>query len=81
MLTPFIEVEDEEERDWLTERLFERDQNGELGRGFFCGNGREAIREAHQTTSKSEQRDRQEEDWPIPTSVVRRDDSPVRWEL
>ena len=36
------------------------------------------MREAHQTTSESEQRDRQEEDWSILTSMERRDDGPVR---
>ena len=65
-------------RDWLSERPFERETNGGFGRGFFHGNERGAVRETHQTTSKSEQRDRQEEDWSIPASVERRDDSPVR---
>ena len=65
----------------MNERPFDRDQNRGAGRGFLCGNGRGAIREIHRTTSKSEQRDRQEEDWSIPASVARRDDSPVRWEL
>ena len=65
-------------RDWLSERPFERETNGGSGRGFFHGNGRGAVREAHQTTSKSEQRDRQEEDWSIVASIERRDDSPVR---
>ena len=41
-------------------------------------NGRGTVREASQTTSKSEQRDRQEEDWSILASIERRDDSPVR---
>ena len=67
-----------EGRDWLSERPFERETNGGLGRGFFCGNGRGAVRETHWTTSKGEQRDRQEEDWSIPASIERRDDSPVR---
>ena len=65
-------------RDWLSERPFERETNGGSGRGFFHGNGRGAVREAHWTTSKSEQRDRQEEDWSILASIERRDDSPVR---
>ena len=53
-------------RDWLSERPVERETNGGSGRGFFCGNRRGTTREVHQTTSKSEQRDRQEEDWSIP---------------
>ena len=65
-------------KDWLSERPFERETNGGYGRGFFCGNGRGAVREAHWTTSKSEQRDRQEEDWSILASIERREDSPVR---
>ena len=65
-------------RDWLSERPFQRETNGGSGRGLFCGNGRSTVREAHQTTSKSEQRDRQEEDWSILASIERRDDSPVR---
>ena len=65
-------------RDWLSGRPFERETNGGFGRGFFHGNGRGAVREAHQTTSESEQRDRQEEDWSIPASIERRDDSPAR---
>ena len=52
--------------------------NGGFGRGSFCGNGRGAVSEKHQTTSKSDQRDRQEEEWSIPASVERRDNSPVR---
>ena len=39
-------------RDWLSERPFERETNGGSGRGFFHGNGRGAVREVHQTTSK-----------------------------
>ena len=62
----------------MNERPFEREQNGGLGRGFFHGNGRGPVREAHWTASESEQRDRQEEDWSIPMGVERRDDSPVR---
>ena len=62
----------------MTERPFERETNGGFGRGFFHGNGRGTVREACWTTSKSEQRDRQEEDWSIPASIERRDDSPVR---
>ena len=62
----------------MNERPFERESNGGFGRGFFHGNVRGAVREACQTTSKSEQRGRQEEDWSIPASVERRDDSPVR---
>ena len=65
-------------RDWMGERPFERETNGGSGSGFFHGNGRGAVREAHWTTSESEQRDRQEEDWSIPASIERRDDSPVR---
>ena len=65
-------------RDWLSERPFERETNGGFGRGFLCGNGRGAVREAHRTTSKSKQRDRQEEDWSIPASIERRDNRPMR---
>ena len=65
-------------RDWLSERPFERETNGGSGRGFFHGNGRGTTREVHQTTSKSEQRNRQEEDWSILASVEGRDNSPVR---
>ena len=65
-------------RDWLSERPFERKTNGGFGRGFFHGNGRGAVREACWTTFKSEQRDRQEEDWSILASIERREDSPVR---
>ena len=50
-------------RDWLSERPFEREPNGGFGRGFSHGNGREAIRESHQTAYEREQRDRQEEEW------------------
>ena len=39
-------------RDWLSERPFERETSGGSGRGFFHGNGRSAVREAHWTTSK-----------------------------
>ena len=62
----------------MSERPFERETNGGFGRGFFHGNGRGAVREACRTTSESEQRDRQEEDWSILASIERRDDSPVR---
>ena len=62
----------------MSERPFERETNGGSGRGFFHGNGRGTAREVHQTTSKSEQRDRQEEDWSIPASVEGRDNSPER---
>ena len=55
-------------RDWLSERPFERETNGGFG-GFFCGNGRGAVRETCQTTSECEQRDRQEEVWSILASV------------
>ena len=65
-------------RDWLSERPFERETSGGSGRGFFHGNRRGTTREVHQTTSKSEQRDRQEEDWSIPASIEGRDNSPVR---
>ena len=65
----------------MSERPFERESNGGFGRCFLHGNGRGAVRETYQTTSKSEQRDRQEEDWSIPASVERRNDSPVRQEL
>ena len=57
-------------RDWLSERPFERETNGGPGRG--------TAREVHQTTSESEQRDRQEEDWSTPASIEGRDNSPVR---
>ena len=62
----------------MSERPFEREMNGGFGRGFFHGNGRGAVRETCQTTSKSKQRDRQEEDWTILASIERRDDSLVR---
>ena len=65
-------------RDWLSERPFERETNGGSGRGFFCRNGRGTAREVHWTTSESEQRDRQEEDWSILASIEGRDNSPVR---
>ena len=65
-------------RDWLSKRPFERETNGGSGRGFFHGNRRGTTREVHQTTSESEQRDRQEEDWSIPASIEGRDNSPVR---
>ena len=65
-------------RDWLSERPFERETNGGFRRGFFHGNGRGAVSETHRTTSESEQRDRQEEEWSIPASMKRRDDSPSR---
>ena len=65
----------------MNERPFDRDQNRGTGRSFLHGNGREVIKEIHRTTSESEQRDRQEEDWSIPVSVARRDDSLVRQEL
>ena len=62
----------------MSERPFKRESNGGFERGFSQGNGRGAVRETHQTTSESEQRDRQEEEWSIPASVERRDDSPVK---
>ena len=62
----------------MSERQFERETIGESGRGFFCGNGRGTAREVCQTTSESEQRDRQEEDWSIPVSIEGRDNSQVR---
>ena len=65
-------------RDWLSERPSQRETNGGSGRGFFHRNGRGTTREVHRTTSKSEQRNRQEEDWSIPASVEGRDNSPVR---
>ena len=64
----------------MGERPLERETNGGSGRGFLNGNGRGAGREACWTTSKSKQRDRQKEDWSIPASIERRDDSPVRKE-
>ena len=64
----------------MSERPFKRELNGGLGRGFFHGNGRGAVRETNWTVSKSEQSDIQEE-WSILESVERRDDSPVRWGL
>ena len=65
-------------RDWLSERPFKRETNGGSGRGFFHGNRRGTTREVCWTTSKSKQRDRQEEDWSIPASIDGRDNSPVR---
>ena len=62
----------------MNERPFERETNAGSGRGFFHGNRRGKTREVHQTTSKNEQRDRQEEDWSILASIEGRDNSPVR---
>ena len=78
---PFYRGRGRGRRDWLNERPFDRDQNRGAGRGFLHENGRGVMTEIHRTTSKSEQRDRQEEDWSIPVSVARRDDSLVRQEL
>ena len=64
--------------DWLSERPSKRETNGGSGRGFFHGNRRGTTREVHRTTSKSEQRNRQEEDWSILASVEGRDNSPER---
>ena len=61
----------------MSDRPFEREINGGSARGFFHGNGRGVLRETHQTTSESEQRDRQEV-WSIPASIERRDDSLIR---
>ena len=49
----------------------------DLEEDFSMSNGGTA-REAHQTTSESKQRDRQEEDWSIPVSKEGRDNNPVR---
>ena len=65
-------------RDWLSERPSKRGTNGGSGRGFFHGNRRGTTREVHWTTSKSEQRNRQEEDWSILASVEGRDNNPER---
>ena len=62
----------------MSERPIERETNGGPRRGFFHGNGRCTAREVHWTTSESEQRDSQEEDWAIPASIEGRDNSPVR---
>ena len=64
-------------REWLSERPFERESNGGFGRGFSHGNRRGIRRESCQTMSERDQRDRQEEEWSIPASVGRRDDSLV----
>ena len=89
MGSPIIEEEEEVEveveergrgrKDGFSKRPFEREtNNGGFGLEDFHGNGRGAVIETHQTTSESEQRDRQEEDWSIPACIGRRDDSPVR---
>ena len=70
-------------REWLNERPFERESNRGFGRGFSHGNGRGNGRGFHpQATSVRDQRDRQEEEWSIPTSVGRRgEDIPVGLEI
>ena len=50
--------------------------NGGLGRGFSHGNGIEV----QQMPTGRTQSDRQEEDWPIPTNVERREDDTERHE-
>ena len=62
---------------WLNERPTERSSGG-LGRGFSCGNGREIRGDICQVNTERDQQDRQEEEWSIPASIERREDSPVR---
>ena len=50
--------------------------NGGLERGFSHGNGIEV----HQVQTGRPQQDRQEEDWPIPTNVERRENDTERCE-
>ena len=60
-------------REWVSERPFKRETNRGFGRGFSHGNGRENRRGFHsQAPSETDQRDRQEEEWPIPVTVGRR---------
>ena len=62
-------------REWPNEKLSDRETNRGFGRGSFPGNGRGFH---SQVPSERDQRDRQEEDWSIPTSTGRRDgDIPV----
>ena len=60
-------------RNWLSEEPPERESSRGLGRGIFLGNGR--GREMHQTTSENDQRDRQDENWSIPTNKEGRNDT------
>ena len=60
-------------RNWLSEEPPERESGRGLGRGIFCGNGR--GREMHQMTSENDQRDRQDENWSIPTNMEGRNDT------
>ena len=64
-------------REWLSERPFERELNGGFERGFSHGNRKGTGRESCQVISEGDQRDRQEEEWSIPASIGRRDDSLV----
>ena len=52
--------------------------NGGLGRGFSHGNGREIRGDICQVNTERDQQERQEEEWSIPSSTERREDSPVR---
>ena len=64
-------------QEWLNERPIER-SNGGLGRGFSHGNRREIRGDTHQVNTESDQQDRQEEEWSVPTSIERREDDTVR---
>ena len=59
-------------RNWLSEETTERESGGGWGRGSSHGNGR--GRETHQRTFGNDQRDRQDENWSIPTYMDGRDD-------
>ena len=59
-------------RNWLSEEPPERESGRGFGRGIFHGNGR--GREIHRMTSENDQRDRQDENWSIPTNMEGRND-------
>ena len=66
-----LSIEEEKgRRDWLQERQMDR-PNGGFRRGYSQGNG---VR-AQQTPTDRPQPDQQEEDWPMPTNVERREDT------
>ena len=52
-----------------------------MGRGFSHENGREIRGDIHQVNTERDQQDRWEEEWSIPASIERREDSPVRQKL
>ena len=64
-------------QEWLNERPIER-SNGGLGRGFSHGNEREIRGDICQVNTERDQQDRCKEEWSIPASIERREDSPVR---